>query len=495
MQKLRLFIGSARFFYGVVIFFIVEALYFALTARYPMAADEDYHFGLIKLHAEQWLPFFTSQPEGPAPYGAVVRDPSYLFHYIMSGPYRLVSSLTDSLWIQVTSIRLIDIGFVVVALVLFRLFLLRTTLPSSLVNLSLAVFSLVPIAPFVAAHINYDNLFLPCVAATLLLAQRIIQTVNAEHALPIRTTIAFVILGCLASIVKFPYLAVFGGVVIYLLIELVQRRRKLQLITSNTWWRLRHSNRLTLIILTILFIFSFGLFAERYAINLERYHSLTPECDAVISVEQCKAYGPWARNYRLRTEAYNDRKQWNIFEFTGAWVYQYMNTAIYALNGPDSGYSVIEPLPQFTWTVWALAAAGVAAFLWQARSIWRLYPGLKVAIVTVGIYIVILWLQNYSDFKTIGYSVAQQGRYLLPILPLLLVILAVALNQTLNHWRMTSRPKPTLLLIVALLLSQGGGALLYAGYSDASWHWGNPNIVEPISNTTHKVVQPFIIGR
>ena len=69
-------LAAERCFYLIVILFGVQAVWFAFTARYPMAFDENFHFGLIQLHAQQWLPFFTSQPLHAEQFGAVVRDPS-----------------------------------------------------------------------------------------------------------------------------------------------------------------------------------------------------------------------------------------------------------------------------------------------------------------------------------------------------------------------------------------------------------------------------------
>src|SRR4051812_32904691 len=90
------FLSSRKFFYATIVLLVLESLWIALTARYPQPFDEQVHFGLIQLHAQSWLPFFTNQPTGADAYGAVVRDPSYLYHYLMSFPYRLLAHATSS---------------------------------------------------------------------------------------------------------------------------------------------------------------------------------------------------------------------------------------------------------------------------------------------------------------------------------------------------------------------------------------------------------------
>ncbi|HSX30798.1 MAG TPA: hypothetical protein VLE99_02675, partial [Candidatus Saccharimonadales bacterium] len=104
----------------IVSFFVLEALWFVFSARYPMAFDENYHFGLIKLHAEQWVPFFTSQPHDASVFGAVVRDPSYLYHWLMSFPYRFISLFTHSQTAHVIVLRMINVGMFAYGLTLYR---------------------------------------------------------------------------------------------------------------------------------------------------------------------------------------------------------------------------------------------------------------------------------------------------------------------------------------------------------------------------------------
>src|SRR5690348_13109817 len=118
-------LGSRRFFYGVLIFFGLESLWIAISAAYPMAFDEDFHFGLIKIYSHHWLPFLSGQPEGADAFGAVARDPSYLYHYLMSFPYRLISFCTGNETAQVVFLRLLNIMLFGTALVLFRRVLRR----------------------------------------------------------------------------------------------------------------------------------------------------------------------------------------------------------------------------------------------------------------------------------------------------------------------------------------------------------------------------------
>src|ERR1039458_4153936 len=152
-------IGSRRFFLFILLFFIFEAVWIALSAVYPQAFDEDFHFGLIQIYSHHWLPFLSSQPPHANAYGAVARDPSYLYHYLMSFPYRLIAHFVHGVIGQVILLRLINVGLFAGGLILLRRVLLRVGASPQLTNVSLLLFVLIPIAPQMAAEINYD--FIP----------------------------------------------------------------------------------------------------------------------------------------------------------------------------------------------------------------------------------------------------------------------------------------------------------------------------------------------
>src|SRR5665811_2105922 len=160
-------VASHKFFWAVVALLVLQAAWIALSGRYPMAFDEDFHLGIIKLYAHHLSPIWSGQPPNYDTFGAVTRDPSYLYQYLMSFPYRLISLFTRDQTIQVLSLRAINIGLFAWGLTLYRRLLLRTGASKAIVHACLLIFVLIPIAPFLAAQINYDNLFLPMVALAL----------------------------------------------------------------------------------------------------------------------------------------------------------------------------------------------------------------------------------------------------------------------------------------------------------------------------------------
>ncbi len=168
LERLYSFVKTRIFFALTLVLFFIQAVWLALTAVYPLPFDEYYHFGLTKLYASQWLPFIQSQPPEVSLYGDITRDPSYMYHYLMSFPYRLFDMFTDSQMVLVIALRLINIAFVVWAIILFRRLLITWNISRAKIHLVIAIFVVTPIVPLLAAHNNYDNLLLVVCAYFLL---------------------------------------------------------------------------------------------------------------------------------------------------------------------------------------------------------------------------------------------------------------------------------------------------------------------------------------
>src|SRR6266496_5652366 len=119
----------------------------------------------------------------------------------MSFPYHVIKAISANQTIQVISLRVINVGLFAGALVMFRRALAQAKVPAAASNVTALVFTLIPIVPLLAAHINYDNLLLLLVAWLCLLMQQIIEALRARK-VPLRLLSIVVILCLLASLVK-----------------------------------------------------------------------------------------------------------------------------------------------------------------------------------------------------------------------------------------------------------------------------------------------------
>ena len=158
-RKIVNVLGSKKFFYFILTLFIFEAAWIALTAAYPMAFDEDFHLGIIKIYASHINPFFTHQPANSDKFGELTRNPSYFYQYLMSFPYRFLSYFIHSQTVIVIILRFFSIAFFASAiLILRRVFIKYIKVSSALTHTVLLFFVLTPTIPLIASQINYDNL-------------------------------------------------------------------------------------------------------------------------------------------------------------------------------------------------------------------------------------------------------------------------------------------------------------------------------------------------
>ncbi len=482
--------GSKPFLFVVLGFFALESLWVALSALYPMAFDEDFHFGIIKIYSQHWLPFLGGQPPNSAAFGAVVRDPSYLYHYLMSFPYRVVAEFTHSQMIQVIILRLINIGLCGLGLGLFWKLLRRVGVSAALANVALALFVLIPIVPLLAGQINYDNLMLPLVAWLCLVVAHVTEQLRAKR-VNLKSITLLVVICCLGSIVKYPFLPLALIAVLFL--------------TGVGWWSFRTSGkdfwpavvhgfrlistrvRIGLIVAAVLGV---GLFAQRYATNLFAYHTPIPHCETVLSVDECMDYGPWVRDYTLaqsNTGAFNHSPIYYAWQ----WLYGMWMRLFFMITGPTNDYRNNVPLPA---PAGAAIVIGVLSFVVLALRGWRVLrknPVLGFLLLLSGVYIAVLFVDNYSAYLRTGQPVAINGRYLLPVLLPVVAVVGVATSSLLKRWPST---KPLLASLAIVLFLQGGGVFSFIVRSDPSWDWPN-NAVVNVNNGARKVIWPLIPGK
>lgn len=488
-------LSSRRFFQATLAFFIFETVWIVLSAVYPMAFDEDFHFGLIKVYSHYWLPFLSTQPNDAAAYGAVARDPSYLYHYLMSFPYRLLALFIHGQTGQVIALRFINVAMFGWGLVLFRKVLLRAKLSPALTNIILLLFALIPIAPQLAAHVNYDNLVFPAVAWVCLLSFQLIDQLRARKP-SARTLLSLVAVCTFASIVKYAFLPIFLGILIFLAIVAHRAFRgsykKAGEYLWNDWRKLSRVSRTALVLLCLI---GFGMFAQRDVYNLVKYHTIVPACDKVLSVASCSDYPVWYYTYNSHLVVKAAKQEqiaiehYNPITYLGVWVYWMWYRLFFAINGPTSGFVNYPPLPLPSAAAALLGISGVILVLVWRRKIFHDNPYLVLFSVISLTYVAALLADGYTAYRYTNVLQTMNGRYLLPIILLMAAIIGKAFSLELRH---SPRYRSALALVALLLFLQGGGFLTFITRSDASWNWPNSAVVK-VNNAARDVTKPVII--
>lgn len=492
-QTIYRVLSSKKFFYVIIGLLVIQAAWFALTAQYPMAFDENYHFGLIQLFSHQWLPFITNVSPSTAIFGEITRYDSYLYHYLMSFPYRLITIFIHDQVTQIIILRFLNIGLFVSGLFLFRKLFNRLNISKTLINFSLLMLVLIPIVPFLAATINYDNLTFILVPLITILTLNCRDEIIKHKILPASSFISLLIVGMLGSLVKYPFLPIFAAVIIYLLIIFIRTKSKKALLKSFV-----HSftslNLYVKIILIIGALLSFGLFVERYGVNLIQYHSLEPDCGKIQTIDYCIQYAPWGRNYTISTSvvANNPALDPPILQFIPYWFYYMIFRLYFAIN---YDYSSEIPLPIPMNIALNVGIVGLAICFLFRKSILRIDRRLLLFIAIIGLYIGGLFYINFSQYLQYRTTLAINGRYLVIILPLLFIWLGLAYRH-LFDMILKARVRSFIAIIsvvIILLLLQGGGASTHLVRSEAGWYWQNKTVIDFNLNLKN-IISPLIIG-
>lgn len=497
MRKISNFIArtasSQSFFLLVMAVFYVQAIWIALTAAYPMAFDEDFHFGLIKLHADQlWLPFFTSQPNGADIYGAVVRDPSYLYQYLMAFPCRIISTFVGDEMTRIVLLRLINVALFGVAIIVFRNVLRHLKVSRALTHCVLLFFALIPIVPLLAGQINYDNLLILFVAWACLLSLKYIEGIQSGR-FPLKNTVLLIIVCLLASITKYAFLPLFAACIVFLATFTFWKfRQRFKQLQTDTIEQLKKAPRGKMIAIAALLLISSVLFVERYGVNVAVYKSPTVNCADVLNEQRCMQSELWERNYTYIQSKPQDFTPMNVVDYAGEWFYGMWYRLFFTINGntADQRYQSYPPLPVPSLTAVVIAVGGGMATVFYWRRLIGSNPKRLFIVLIIATYVGTLFYKNYSVYVMTGVPVALNGRYLLMVMIPFMAIIGLALSRFFQHIRYA---KSFAVFAAMLLFVNGGGITSFLLYSNDAWYITTSSTL-PLTRTIQEPLRKVITG-
>jgi len=493
-KKIANFAASRKFFYTIVVLMLIEGCWIALSSRYPMAFDEAFHLGAIKLYAQHISPWWNGQPIDADVLGAISRDPSYIYHWLMSFPYRLINEVFHDTIRQVIVLRLINVAIFACGLFVCRKLLLKATSSNALVNLALLFLVLTPVIPSLAGQINYDNLLFVLVPSALLLALLFVEQLRDKKQFNLRLLGSLSVLCLLTSLVKYAFLPIFLVIASFVLFSIYKTyRASNRHLGKDLKIGYNSLSRLSKISLAVGLVLSSIIFLERYGMNAIRYHTPLPECNQVLSIDRCQSYGPWKRNHdilRSKGQPYSGTVHFTTLTFAQHWIYVLYRSLFYVLNGPDSSYTVGEPLLLPAKIAVLVFGAGLSCLVGHWRQIFRSNYARILLAGTVVVYAGVLWLQNYADYLHLGQPVALQGRYLVPILAPLNLLIGIAIARATKSYK---KAQVILAAVVIFLFLQGGGIVTFIVRSDDTWYIDNSRSVH-VNRVVQPTVKQLVIG-
>lgn len=465
-------VRSEKFFWVVLVWFIISATWVATASLYPMAFDEEVHFGLIKLFAEQLSPYGI-EPKGEMAYlGLGPAEVSYAFHYLMSFPYRLLDTFGISEQAIIIVLRLVNIAMVVGAIVLYRKALFAAKVPRGVVHGSLAAFTLIPIMPLMAGQLNYDNLLLLLVALAFYLIISITDRVYSDKQLPVAQSLWFFAVVLASVPVKYAYLPIGLGFGLWYawLVYFVMRKSKKNFY-KNISSQFSHVKKLTLAAVAVVMILGV-FFSYRYVDNSLQYGSAIPSCDDVFSRTDCFDYGPWARTQRYLAAVDPNFEPFPFPVYMAVyWVPDMIQRLTFSVAGPTNTYETKLPLPVLRTVGVIFLFMGVVAFAMRAKELFRKWPYMALTVLVSLIYMGTLAIKLYSGYSNTSIPAAINGRYLLPLIPLLFALLTQAIMLVATEYKRRKEVTALLAIMLVLVFIQGGGVFTYFVVAESYWFW------------------------
>jgi hypothetical protein len=446
-----------------------------------MLFDEYYHFGLIQYFSHQWLPWINNQPTSLDVYGALGRDPYLLYHYIMSFPFRIVALFTNKLAVQVISMRIINIGLFAGGLIIFARLFNTIKIKPVFRNIALLFFILLPVTPFIAATVNYDNATFLLTALFMLVGVRIIQSKTIkwhDYAL-------IVLIGMIGSLTKVSFLPIFAAGFIFLLVRLLIKNKGK--VTSDFTVSFKNSNTWVKIAVLILLVIVGGFFVERFGINIVQYHSLNPDCTSQMTEARCLTNGIISRDNIFL--AGKTGTSMPLRHYSKVWFEGMVGSSSFSGSSTSygTGQTTAPPLPIIYTLLFFGTIVSAIVLLYSFFKIKKI-PGFWFLTAIISLYLVSLFYTNAATYYKFYVADGVQGRYLLPLLPIIMVFTALGVNYALRKMNLL---KLVILILVFLLFLNGAGVITHIMRSNDSWDWNN-KIVRQVNDDARNLLRPFI---
>lgn len=473
VKKVYSWLAADWFFYSVLLLFCIHTIWLALSSIL-LPYDEYYHVGIIQYYAQQWTPFIQSQSLDVSYLGDITRLPSYVYHYLMSFPYRFLSIFTQNEQTLTIALRFINIGMFLGGTLLFRKLFLRAGISKRIINVAIAFFLLTPFTVMIAAENNYDNLIFLLTPLLFWFAYNLVSKSKVH----IIDALSFMIVGLFGCLVKNTYIIIIAASMMYVGAVVLSRYST---VWSDIKDSIKKSSGILIALLVTVFLVLSGLFVERHFINVVKYGGYDLDCDKVQTLEICEQFSPFKRNIQAERAYTEPILYGNPLSFFQHWVatnmaglYPIFANVPYNAN-PENLYGNYDLRPRLAIllaTAYAVLIVGLIALALNFKTVIS-NPLLQFFIFSAAILAGTLLIFNYNTYLSVGKPYAIQVRYLLPVmLPIILIILYALSSQFKKY---EAKKYITAVVLVAYLL--WGGVVGWIIRADASWYWPNQTVV------------------
>lgn len=447
------FVSSRRFLYLVLGWFTLQAIYTALTTRFFIPPDEQFHFQFIEFYATGSNTPFPSSQEGYYNLGEIVQTPFFIFHYVL-GQFVKITGLDITANSTFYLLRLINIGISLLSLVTIIRIAKFLKLSTFTTNIGLFMITNTLMFVFLSGAISYDNLFILAGLTTIL------YSLYLSEKLTLRSLLKFVLALAIGSMTKITFLPVGFLAVLYVLVSYFHAGKKnVRKLSSKFSKTIQFTLKNTA--LFVLCVLSVSLLLLKYIPNLANYSSLEPKCDRVLTLEQCRESALFVRNERIyKTDP--RVAETPPYEYIFNW-----STLIQERTFGVFGHKVITPLPMIAFGIFLLAVWWIIIGI---RHYSRSKPEHILLYFSLG-YALFVLVQNYLIYQASGrITFAVHGRYLFVSLPLLYLLGNYYINKVYKN-----KTSIGLYILFILILFSISSLPTYLYSTDSEWRTPRAN--------------------
>jgi len=394
--------------------FLGFTIYLAFNIKMGISSDSWYHLRVSQKYAQTFgiaknqLDTYQWRDIEHIPYlyfwinGRLLNLNSITFHFNEVILLRIVSILY-SLGTLIGTYLLSKEFFKKKALQLLPVFLLSSTL----------------MFLFLSSSINYDNLGNLFSVFSLIFFVKAIKNKGSW-----RNIFLMLIMLCLGALTKYTVLPLAFILVVLTTIFVIKNWKDYKQTFNG-------KVLLFLIPLVLLAVMNLGV----YAVNLVKFHSLTPECLDVLTYDQCLENGVFVRD-----NVWIPEQEVHLFEmifsgerldpisYTGVWIWE-MSKRIVGIMGDSSLFASDYIVPFYL--LFLLISIITAIKNRNKFSIETKF----LSISTLFYLLVLLFIQNYDMYLKRGYpTLALQGRYMFPVISSFYVLFVYSLSKIEKKW-------------------------------------------------------------
>lgn len=415
MVKKKYNLSSSEYIFVIIllIFFIITTIIISLKLDQGIIPDEPTHFALVK----QFSTTLTIPDDTLETYkrGVYIKDNPFLFYWIEARILNLINFAYPNLGVrnQLIALRISNVFFSILTVI--TIFSISCEVITRQWFRLLPIFILVNTMMFVvlSAGVNYDNLTNLLAAISILLLLRILKGENK-----INNTLLLIFMVCLGMLTKKTFAPLALILAVVWIINYIKKR--------DTWKNITISgfNRVMLFLL----LFVVLLTTELYLGNIIQYHGLTPDCEEILSADQC-ANSPFVRRketlglpQKLTPNEAVQKGYPSIIRYIPSWI-RLNALRIFGVLGHKNYFQ-----PKLVTLILSLFFLAYIQCLFLRENI-----NINIIILSVILifYSITLLITNYNFELTFGFiHVALQGRYLFPVLAGLLVVPSYFLSQS-----------------------------------------------------------------